>query len=79
MEKALQRPLHWLAGMFHANELSLCHLAKFYGKIIGPRSFARPNSKLLASCENWAIVKFEPTADFNLDIEPSYLSTDRMY
>ena len=66
--------------MFHANELPLRHLfAKFYGKTVGPRSIAGPIGKLLASCGNYAIVKFEPTANFNLDIEPSDLRTDQMY
>ena len=66
--------------MFHSNELPLRHvLVRLDGKTVGPRSFAGPIGKLLASCENLAIVKFEPTANFNLDIEPSDLSTDQMY
>ena len=77
LEETLQRPFHWFACMFHANELPLRHLlAKLDDKTVGPRSFARPIGKLLASCENLAIVKLEPTANFNLDIDPS---TDQMY
>ena len=64
----------------HANELSLRHLlAKLDGKTVGLRSFAGLVGKLLASCENLAIVRFEPTANFILDIEPSDLSTDQTY
>ena len=60
--------------MFHANELPLGHiLAKLDGKTVGPRSYA-----WLATCENLSIVKFEPTANLKLDIEPSDLSTDQM-
>ena len=33
----------------------------------------------LALYENLPIVKFEPNANFNLDIEPSDVSTDKMY
>ena len=56
--------------MFRAIELSLRHfLAKIDGKTVGPRGFSGSTGKLLASCEILAIVKFEPTADFNLDIE----------
>ena len=64
MEDALQRPLHWLSCMFHANQLPLRHLlAKLDGKAVGSQSFAEPLGKLLASCENLAIVKFEQTAN----------------
>ena len=34
-------------------------------------SFAGPIGKLFVSCEKLTIVKFEPTANFNWDIEPS--------
>ena len=79
LEVVLQCPIHWFACIFHANELPLRHLlAKLDGKTIGPQSLAGPICKLLASCENLAIVKFEPTANSNLNIEPSDLSTDQM-
>ena len=66
--------------MFHANVLLLHHLlAKLDGKTIDPRSFAGPIGKLLASCEKLVILKFEPIANFNMDIKPSELSTDQMY
>ena len=66
--------------MFHANELPLRHLlAKLDDKTVGPRNFAGPNGKLLASCENLAVVKFETTANFNLHFELSDLSTNQMY
>ena len=59
--------------MFHANEI-----AKLDGKTVGPWSFAGPIGKLLASCENKAIVNFEPTYNFNLKIGPSDLITYQM-
>ena len=66
--------------MFHENDQPLRHLhAKLDGKIVNPRSFAGPVGKLLASCENLAIVKFEPTSIFNLGIEPSDLSTANVF
>ena len=67
LEEALHRPLHYFVYMPHANELPLHHLlAKIYGK-------------LLASCENLLIVKFEPIGELNLDNEPSNQSTDQMH
>ena len=66
--------------MFHANGLPLRHLlAKLDGNPDGPQSFAGPIGKVLASCENLAIVNFEQTANFKFYIEPSDLSTDQMY
>ena len=66
--------------MFRANEMPLRPLhAKLEGKTARPRSFAGPIGKLLDSCKNLAIMKFKPTANFNLHIEPSDLSTDQMY
>ena len=53
--------------------------AKLDGKTVGPQCFAGPIDKLLTPCENLTIVKIEPTAIFNLDIEPTDLSTDQMY
>ena len=35
--------------------------------------------KLLTSCKSMAIVKFGPTTNFILDIEPSVLRPDQMY
>ena len=80
LEEALQCTLHWFACIFHANELHLRHLfAKLDGKTVGPRIFAGPIGQLLAPYKNLATVKFEPTANFNLDIEQSDLSTDKTY
>ena len=80
LEDALQRPLHWLIGILHANELALRHLlAKFVDKTVGPRVFSGPICKLLASCENLPVVKLEPIGKINFDIEPSDQSTYQMY
>ena len=79
MEEALQRPLHWFACMFHVKELPLRHLSKLDGKTVGPWSYSGSFGKLLVSCVNLAIGNFEQTANFNLDIETSDLSTDQMF
>ena len=52
---------------------------KNYDKTVDPQSFSGKIGKLLALCENLPIVKFESNANFSLDIEPSDLSTDKMY
>lgn len=40
LEESLQRPLHWIVCMRHANGLPLRHLvAGIDGKISGPRGF----------------------------------------
>ena len=64
--------------MFHANELPLRHLlAKINGRTVVPRNFSEPIGKVLVSCENLAVERFEITVNFNLDFEPSDLNTDR--
>ena len=57
--------------MFHEIGLPLRHLlAKLDGKTFGPRSFIGPIGKLFASCETLAIVKFEPTVNLILTLNP---------
>ena len=48
LEEALPRHFHWLACMFHENELHLRRfLAKLDDKTVGPWSFAGPNLPLV--------------------------------
>ena len=71
LEEALQRPLRWFASKLHVNKLHLRHLlAKIDGKTVGSQSVAEPLGKLLASCENLAIVKFEQTANLIWTLNP---------
>ena len=48
-------------------------------KTVVPWRFSGKISKLFALCENLSILNFVPNSNFNLDIEPSDLSTDKMY
>ena len=68
-----------LVCSMQVNCLYVISLQQLMVKLSVSGAFQEQIGKLLTSFKNLAIVKFEPTANSNLDIEPSVLSTDQMY
>ena len=74
LEMEIGRPLQWLAGLLHANELPLRHLLQQVdGVTHGPRAFSGPIGKAIQGCENMPVVAFSPHALKNI---PRVVSTD---
>ena len=79
LEETLQHPLHWFVCLvMKMNCLYVICSQKNMIKLLIRGAFQEKIGKLLALCENLHIAKFEQNAKFNLDIEPSHLSTDTM-
>ena len=81
LEKELNKPLQWLIGQLHANELPLRHLLKHLdGATSGPCVFRGVIGKAIAFCEKKPITSFQPiNSDLPHDIDVNDLSTDQRY
>lgn len=82
LEEKWKKPLQWIICLLHMNELQLRALmTKEDGPTTGPRSFSGSIGSRLKTCEQEAIVDFEPV-NFACDVEnisdiSKHMSTDQ--
>lgn len=80
IELRLNRPIQWLICQLHSNELPLRHLFNFLdGGTSGPRGYVGPIGKLLETCHNLPVIRFEPIACDLPEVVTAELSTDQNY
>ena len=80
LENRLNKPLHWLVCLLHANELPLRHLMKeLDGGTSGPEDFGGLIGKQLVGCKLLDVVDFEAVQVPEITIDEKDLSSDQKY